>query len=439
MSKQYFKKILSCSVLGLSLAITIANDARAMPVSVTTGHLNEVDNVASVGSVATVNNVNNDVSVDTLTTLLSTQLIPQLGSQMVEDTQKLQTTLSQLMNTLDSRMVTQKVQESTLNKLNGVSTGASGCNVITGNIGTGSIGATMAKWREQASQDQLDMLAGNTLTSPSHKGRDAADIARNSIHCNIGATEQDVTAGSCTTKTINNSPKTGQSTSSVSSEYANKVGADLNFNTIWNAQNGVLTSEGVNAANAFVVNAFEDHALGALPATTGQPTIEIQRKTAQRNTIISQRSIAFSAINEIIISEKGMDNDSMGHVSSVEQTVDSTSNSDADTYTDLNKWGEATAAQTIGMIKDSSGKYFPNGLSMSSYEELRAKAWFWNLNWLGNINTEDTPQLLKEIAMMDSYNVYQTWELKKQSQLTNALLATMVDIMESQRTKDTGE
>jgi hypothetical protein len=433
MNKQYLKKILSCSVLGLSLTIVGFTTAQAMPVTVTSGQLNEVNNVKTVGAVGT------DASVDTLNAQLTTLLIPQLGSQMIEDTQKLQTTLSQLMNTLDSRLVTQKVQESTLNKLNGVSTGASGCNVITGNIGTGSMGATMAKWREQASQDQLDMLAGNSITSPSHTGRDAAEIARNSIHCSIGATDADVTSGGCSTKTINNSPKTGQSTSVVSSEYANKVGADLNFNTIWNAQNGVLTTDGVTAANAFVINAFEDHALGAMPATTGLVTIDLQRKMAQRNTIISQRSIAFSAINEIIISEKGMDNDSMGHVSSVEQTVDSTSNSDSDTYTDLDKWGEATAAQTIGMIKDTNGKYFPNGLSLSAYEELRAKAWFWNLNWLGNINTEDTPQLLKEITMMDSYNVYQTWELKKQSQLTNVLLAVIVDIMESQRTKDTGE
>lgn len=421
-----------CKILGLLVATCFAATSKAMPVSVTSGNLNSVNVVNTVGV------VNKDLSVDLLNTNLATTYIPNLGSQVVSSTQNLQTTLTQLMNTLDTRMVVQKVQESTLRKMEQVEPGASGCNVITGNIGTGSMGASIAKWREEMSQQELDMLLGNSVSSPSHAGRPTADIARVAVHCSLGATQAEVSQGVCSSANINNSAITGQSSSSVPSQYANLVGSDLNFNTIWSAPNGVLTSGGEAASNAFIMNAFQDHAFGPLPPSTGVGQQRAKLQAANRNTIVSQRSIALAAINEIIATGKGMDAATSSSVNAVENQVDSTSGTSSGSTT-LLKWAEATAAQTIGMRKSESGSYYPNGVSMAAYEELRAKAWFWNLNWMGNINSEDEGQLLKEIAMIDAYGVYQNWELGRAMQMNNALLATMVDIMETERKVDVGE
>lgn len=418
------KKLIQFSTcLGFMGCMTLSS--QATPVHVTGGVLNAVET---------------DASVVALQGSLTTEL-QQIGSQINASNQALQATMSQLMNTLDSRMVVQKVQQAGLDATKSAETGASGCNVISGNIGTGSFGATIAKWREQMSQQTLDDLSGNSTTTPSHLGKTIGENARVALHCSYFAVQAEVDQGICPKKTVANSSYTGQSTSTIGDDTANKAGADLEASVILNAQNDVLSKDGLKAAQIFQMHAFEDNPLGALPPAGTVSSAAAQALAAKRFTNLAHRNVATQEIQNLITNRTDITNDSssgqygsLGATTSATPSANSgTSSTSSSSSSDLLDWANATAQQVIGMRVDSNNKYYPNGISKDGYEELRAKAWFWNLDWMGNINSENEAQLLKELAMMQSFQVYQNWETMQEIKLTNLILSTMLDDMEADK------
>jgi hypothetical protein len=64
--------------------------------------------------------------------------------------------------------------------------------------------------------------------------------------------------------------------------------------------------------------------------------------------------------------------------------------------------------------------------------ELRSKGWFMNSEWAIGLDTSSEVQVMKDMAMMKAFEIYQNWEMYKQGQRNEAILATMLSMLSEQ-------
>jgi hypothetical protein len=323
----------------------------------------------------------------------------------------------------DAREVTRRVEDQKMAAAMGATSGPSVCNAVTGGIAAQNMYVTLAQWREDLTQEQLDDELGASNNTQSIGGREAALRQVISAHCASNSTSADIAQGICTGSPTQPRPLTptgGVISSSAATDSSGipVVGRDLSANTILNPTNGVLSPTDQQAANLFLLHTFVGKPLG--PFTKAEMNTENGANlAAERMTAAARDSVAMAAAASIVSDTVPL------------PTSTTTISASTGSTTGIGDWAEGTAKQVIGYNAD--GTNFPNGVSMAAARELRAKAWFLNPNWALTVDrTTSETALIKDLLMIQSYSVYQNWEQHKQFDQMNLTLATMLSIMEQQ-------
>jgi hypothetical protein len=299
--------------------------------------------------------------------------------------------------------------------------GATTCNVITGGVSGQAIEAQVAAWREQLIQAELDRDKGSAGSQGGVAGAGSPQNAmlaqRQTAHCTVGGDMADVVAGYCA--------------NAVSPQNA---GRDLNASVLLNptvapASPGqpavdahlTLSQDDEKAVATFLDTALLARPFGPLPVDTAR-TEAGRGLLAARNSSIARNSVALSLGAALAADRVPMDT----------QVVSGGGTGGSGTATTtLRKWAEGTAQQTLG-YDNSSGSYFPNGVSRDAWQELRAKSWFMNPNWAKAVDTNTSANpTFKDMALIKSYQVYQGWERYRRLEDVSMAMATWAASLEA--------
>ena len=346
------------------------------------------------------------------------------SGQQTQNSQAQTASVAQMNDLHDQRETVRRNQDQSVRATNAAISGASVCNVITGVITAQNLEAQVAIWRGQAVQAALPYESG---IGPDGKPATRAALIgfREAGHCSQNATAADVKAGICPTVT-----QKSTSFSQGPNDTSPTVSDDLNADTI--LRSTTLSAADTQSATQFLVAAVAPAPMAALPPGFDPNTSEGRRLVAERHGMLSRDSIAHTAVAAMIADRVSFQTATGGLASTAPQSVmqPGAGTASGDTAT-LASWAEATAGNTLGYTQDSAtGKYFPNGVSKLGFLELRAKAWFFNPNWGVQLDGAGVDQSAKDIAMMQSFAVYQNWEQYRVLERINMSLAAILSILQ---------
>lgn len=293
----------------------------------------------------------------------------------------------------DDRAVVARIEEARRQAALDAASGASTCNVITGNIGGASTGIVRQVKRRHLGSQMTDWTLGKD--GPSSRGADAALRARLDAHCKAHGTELDVRMGVCE-KAVEESLQDADVTVTKSVFFVD-------------GNSGTLPPEREEAARRFAINIIDPRPLGALPAGIGNDVGGSELMSARIATA-GRTSLAMDAVVDAIARRSPMNQDVVGA---------------EDAAQSLNEWAEGTAKDVLGYNKN--GGNFPNGVSWNDWMELRSKSWFLNPTWAAAAKSPG--QTIKDMAMMQAFEVYQNWETYQLLEKININLATQLAIM----------
>jgi hypothetical protein len=318
----------------------------------------------------------------------------------------------------DTRRVQALQEQATYNALNQAGSGSSGCNMITGDVGAQNLENMVSQLREQNTQAQLDYYLGNSTNSASHNGRQAAVNALISSYCSTQATQADVSDGLCSAV----APGGGGSSETQpggAGVTAAGVPDAVNADVFLNSTNGAMSPSEIAGANQYL--AFISPApVGPLPNNAGSSQ-EGRNLAYARLQNAAQISPAYDVLSDIISRE----------TPSAMPTTSGSGSSAVNSSQELANWAQATAANTLGYTP-TNGQYFPNGVSYDAYLQLRAKSWAMGPNFLGNLNSESEPQVMKDLVTIEGFRAQQGWEEYHMMEENNVLLASILDTLKSE-------
>lgn len=324
------------------------------------------------------------------------------GQQTVNN--RAQTNAMANMNDLaDQRQVQLRVQDRRYERLQSAASGASVCNVVTGNVAGGSMFGAVPQWRDQMTQVTLDYMLGATDRTAASRGPGPAMTERAQSVCAANATQDMVDAGLC----------------SVVTQEDGKISNALNANVLL-GQN-VLNTGARDAARLYMANAFVPNPLGAVANGIAR-TESGQRIMADRHSAAARQSHALTVAADFFADRVPMPDQ--------DQAVVSSGGSGGSVTTGLRQWAEGTAKQTL--TYNTEGNNFPDGVSRAAWLELRAKAWFMNANWAMRVDTQTVDATAKDLAMMGAFATYMGWEQYRQMERMNMSLAMIVSMLEEQ-------
>lgn len=354
-----------------------------------------------------------------------------LSGQMTINANAATQAQSQMMDTWDARETQRRITDWRMRGAIAASPSASVCNVVTGSV-TAKDGFNAAnQWQHQILNQQLDFFTGASPATAAANGAAAAMEQRNLVHCQVGATQYDISTGLCPAGT----PLNTQQSLTGGNKIPTTVGLDLNADSVLDPATLTMGPNDMAAANAFVVHAFDGDAIGAMP--NNYATTPAGRQQAAKNlTSIARNSVAGAVVSSILADRAAMPGtggtggapSAQSSMTSASNTVTGNFNSPGPITTNIAQWAEQTAENTIGYLPSNN---FPNGVSRAAYLKLRAMAWFWNPNWVMTVGLHNSDANLKDIAIINAYQVYQNWELYEQIEKMNLVLATMLSIMEA--------
>ena len=351
-----------------------------------------------------------------------------LSGQMTINANAATQAQSQMMDTWDARETQRRITDWRMRGAIAASPSASVCNTVTGTV-TAKDGFNAAnQWQHEILNQQLDFFVGASPATAAANGKAAAMEQRNSVHCQVGATAYDISTGLCPAGT----PLQTQQSITGGGALNPTVGLDENADTLIDPATLTMGANDRAAANAFIVHAFDGNAIGAMPNSYATTTAGRQQ-AAMNLTAVARNSVAQAVVASILADRAAMPGTgglggSPSISGSIGQTITGSFGTPGPITTNIAQWAEQTAENTIGYQPSNN---FPNGVSRAAYLKLRAMAWFWNPNWVMSVGEHNSDANLKDIAVINAYQVYQNWELYEQIEKMNLVLATMLSIMEA--------
>ncbi|RCK06379.1 hypothetical protein TH5_09290 [Thalassospira xianhensis MCCC 1A02616] len=309
---------------------------------------------------------------------------------------------AQIADLADKRDVQRALEKERLDATSASISGASTCNVVTGTVGSQDLEAASKEWAGSVSDLQVAYDAGEAGAATAGKG--PAIEARLEMHCRLYATQEDVDRGICKT---------------VASEEDGMAGKDRNVRTLLDAKNSVLSPKEQDAAVVFLNGALNPSPLGAV--SSGMMQSENGRAiAAKREDSIKRQSIINNVGTTLASRYVPMDIEVVGTESGkVSAQV-------------LKDWAEATSKLVLGYDPDPDVENFPDGVSYEARMELQSKSWFMNPTWaIANDAATEPTQVLKDMAMMQAFQIYQNYDISKTLRETSLSLATIASILEA--------
>jgi hypothetical protein len=300
--------------------------------------------------------------------------------------------------TEDNRRVQGRIEEARYNAQLAASGGATGCNIITGVVGSTALFNTANSARAQLVNLAGDFQYGESPQASVRNGTRAAIEERISATCRDFGTQSMVDEGIC------------QSVGSLQRDVAgNAISQALNANTLFGTS--VLNQNSQRAALAFIANAFTPNPIGPI-ARSQAATEEGREVVAARMTAMARNSVAVDAFSNSV----GM-RVPLG---------DAASGGDSGTAT-VRRWAEGTAARLLGGRSD--GQNYPNGVSLLAWMELRARSFYLDPNFQLRVNSQDANANSKDSVLIQGFQTFLQWETWKLQEQNNVLLAQILSIM----------
>lgn len=358
------------------------------------------------------------------------------GQQTVNSRAQIQAQ-SQMMDTWDARETQRRIVDWRMRGTMASVAGSSACNVITGSVAARNSFASVSRWREEMGAQQVDFNLGASPGTASRRGAAPAEEQRNTIHCQVAATQYDVDTGLC--PAVTQEPQVME----TGDQLRHPVGRDLNANTLIAPANLTMSPAERLAANAFLLHAFNSNPIGAMPnGMAGTPGGRHQ--AAMNNSAAALASVPQSVAATIAANNNAMPGTggasgtpTSGAVGGGNSTVTGTGGATgAAGSTGIADWAEGTARQTIGYKSD--GGNFPNGVSRNAYLRLRSMAWFWNPNWAQAVNAQGSDATMKDLVLIEAWRAYMDWENNSQLQQLNLSVAAIASTIEA-RTRPRAE
>ena len=408
------------TIAGVTLLGLSHNAHAAYPVTVVNPWAGGMQaQVQDTGTKAAVDDAKSTIkaAVDTMNQQLKDALRSFSGQQTANFQQRTQADAS-LRETQDNRGVQQHVEVSRYNAALAVSSGAAGCNILTGVVGSTGLINTAVAARTQLTRLTLGYQLGEDRDSSLRNGTQAAIKERLDAVCSSFSTQGMIDEGICT----------GSPTQPPAADGKPSPSDSLNADVILN--NRVLNSKQQEAARIFVSNAFIPSPIAPIPKSLAD-TAEGRSAAANRWTSGARNSIAQVTLNEVIASRIPISNDDKGDNKLKNlPTANVGGTSTTTPTTTVKQWAEGTAKGMLGGKPD--GQNYPDGISLWAWLDLRARSFYLDPNFMVTINHNSADQNTKDSVLIQGYQTYLQWEQFKQQERTNVLLATMVSMMDQQ-------
>ena len=329
------------------------------------------------------------------------------GQQTANGQQRIQSDAS-MRETQDNRVVQQRVEGARYNASLAASSGAAGCNIMTGIVGATGLFNTQISVRNQLNQLSLTYQHGESRDAALRNGTAAAVEERLNAICTTYGTQSMVDEGVCKSVT--------QSDGNIS--------RSLDASNI--IENPVMTLDDQKAARLFIGNAFIPAPLGPV-ARSVSSTPEGRQVAAARWTSTARNSLPLTVFDDAIALRTAVSDGSLANPGQVNNANGTTTPT-----TTVRQWAEGTAKGMLGGKPD--GQNYPNGISLWAWMDLRAKSFYLDPNFQAVVNKHDMNQNSKDMVLIMGFQTYLQWQQFKQQEKTNVLLASIASMMDQTNT-----
>jgi hypothetical protein len=271
------------------------------------------------------------------------------------------------------------IEEARLSALEGASSGPGDCSALEAGASMTTFAAQISQWRENLADQNLawfgnDPTVGGTPNPAAVSPKASARRILGS-ECSLGfASAEEIADGAC---------------GSTTTTPGTNAGLDLKATDLF-------TNTDFSPTQNTAAQLFESHVVTPESMEPASPT-EIQgpsgaRIVAAREAVISRVSLAGLLVSDAIARR----NTSWG------------------APTSLSDWAKGEAAQMPGAIPATNGQYFPNGVSMMDYGEVRADSYVYDTQFLAGVSSQTTdPPLLKTLIQIEGFRTWLQWQQYK--------------------------
>lgn len=306
------------------------------------------------------------------------------SGQRLEEAQRTIRAMENLAQVQDAREIERRLSDVRVHAARTASPSPAACNIITGTAasGLGGLAPAVAATRAERVHDVMEFLTGGSPRTRTAESAIAGLAQRVVEICETDGTEDMVRAGIC-----RRAARTGA------------ISPALNAMSLLGA--AAHGPEEMRAAALFTT-AVLGRPVGPLPAGAAQAPNAVEL-VAGFQTSAARQSVAATALADAAARRRPVQEDA------------------------LRRWAEGTASQTIGYRPD--GTNFPAGVSDLAAMELRSRQWFFNPNWVAQVDT-NPDAAAKATAQIAAWLSVLGYEQFRQLEMLNITLATILALLE---------
>jgi len=312
-------------------------------------------------------------------TAITTAIVTAIQEASGQDTSNT-TSLGKLMNNSDDvkdmATVKNEVSEARYRALSAATSGPGDCNALEAGASFSQFRAQIAQWREQAEDQNLEWFDNeptvNGSPNPASSSPALAFDKMDSAKCTNGfQTAAEAAAGLC------GKPSTTPGTNAGLDVYGDHLFLNADFSPTQSA-----------AAQLFMSHVITPSPMPPVTAAQVQSP-DGGQIIAMRNAVVARTSLAGLFMSGVLGRRQPW-------TSAPPSALD---------------YVNGEAAQLGGAIPQTNGSYFPNGVSMMDYMEVRADSYVYDTQYLAGITsaTDDAP-LLKALIQVENFRAWMEFQ-----------------------------
>ena len=315
------------------------------------------------------------------------QALQALQAQEMTNLSVSQQAQANMQQVIDRQNVATQIARERLDAMKSATSGYSSCNTIYGGQAAQAFTPALLSYKEGLFKTDNEFINNQRVIdgTPQPSGESLSLTTQASVesHCQQFASESDIDQGICPSGTkVSQDPAADTDIGHLEDQLA-------------------MNSQDQTASQAFLRMAVNPLPFAPMPPTVAGTEVG-QEEALQRQSLTARLSVAYQLLAIGLTNRAPIQNDA--------QLLD---------------WAEGTAKDT-GYTPSSSGQYFPNGVSLDAYQQLRADSWVEDTNFTNSLSGASETTLIKDLFDVEAFRAQVEVEQKQISEQIAAGIGVLI-------------
>jgi hypothetical protein len=345
-------------------------------------------------SVIATNTANTTAGTGTIATEITAGVaeivlaIQNLQSQEMANVSIAEQASANMAQVVDRQNVATAISAVRLKAIDSANSGYSSCNTIYSGVASQAFTPALLQWKEGLYSMDNDWVTNqkviNGQTVPSGQNLGLTTTSSVNSHCANFAEQSDIDQNICPAGT----------------KLAANPGADMSMGHLFDQL--TMDPADASAAQAFLRLTVHPLPLPPLPPAFAASAAGKQ-EILRRESVTGRLSAAYWLIASGISDRQPLTDDPS-----------------------LQDWAEGTAKDSGYSPDPTTGKYFPNGVSLDAYDKLRADSWVQDSNFTTALSAGNETSLLKDLVNIEAFRAEMDVEIKQLLEQNNAGMGVLL-------------